>query len=262
MNLDYNLQLAAMVLEAVVMGLLFYRRAWRTLPFFTFYTVWTFASDVIEFVIAHQFKSIYFNSYLVCQIIDFLLQFCVLVEVAWSVVRPFRASLPRNTVLFLGLLVAVAAGVIWMFSDSPTYVNTPAPWHFLFRLKTTEAILRILFFLLLAGSSHFLSIGWRDRELQVITGLGFYSFAALTISILQSHQSVGDHYRRLEQFSDVAYLGSLLYWIFSFAQQEAKRREFTPQMQGMMLAVAGAARGTRMAITHSRTDKTGNGGQS
>jgi hypothetical protein len=48
-----------------------------------------------------------------------------------------------------------------------------------------------------------------------------------------------------------SYLGSLLYWVVSFAQQDAKRREFTPQMERMLLAVAGVARTTRMAITES-----------
>ena len=43
------------------------------------------------------------------------------------------------------------------------------------QLQHTVSILRILFFLVLAGGSQLLSIGWRDRELQVATGLGFYS---------------------------------------------------------------------------------------
>jgi len=48
-----------------------------------------------------------------------------------------------------------------------------------------------------------------------------------------------------------AYLCSLLFWVFSFSQQEAARREFSPQMQGFLRAVAGTARATRVALADS-----------
>jgi hypothetical protein len=44
----------------------------------------------------------------------------------------------------------------------------------------------------------------------------------------------------------------LLYWTVSFAQKEAERREFTPQMRGFLLAAAGAARANRIALTESQ----------
>jgi len=46
----------------------------------------------------------------------------------------------------------------------------------------------------------------------------------------------------------------------SFAQKEAERREFSPQMQGLLLAVAGSARSTRIALTGSGPGKTGKRG--
>jgi hypothetical protein len=47
-----------------------------------------------------------------------------------------------------------------------------------------------------------------------------------------------------------------LYWIVSFAQKEAERREFTPQMRNFLLAAAGGARATRIAMTESRKEKS------
>jgi len=251
----------AMGMEAALIGLLFYRRTWRSLPFFCAYLVWTLASDCINLYIRHYVPSSYLNAYFVNQAVDFVLQFCVLVEIAWSVVRPFRASLPRYTVLYLGLLLAAAGGLVWIFADSAMYAHIPHEWHLLLRLRQSEAILRIIFFLILASCSHFLSIGWRDRELQVMTGLGFYSLAAVTVSILQSHQGVGSQFRQLDQLVIATYLGSMLYWVVSFAQKETARREFSPQMQGMLLAVAGAARSTRIALSHPGSDKSGKGQQ-
>jgi hypothetical protein len=44
--------------------------------------------------------------------------------------------------------------------------------------------------------------------------------------------------------------------VVSFAQKEAERREFTPQMRSFLLAAAGAARTTRVAMTESRKEKS------
>jgi len=97
-------------------------------------------------------------------------------------------------------------------------------------LQQTSTILRILFFVLLAGGSQLLSIGWRDRELQVATGLGLYSMVSLTVAVLDLHQTTASQVEHLNQMrlpaTSVAWL-----LVFSFAQKEADRREFTPQMR-------------------------------
>jgi hypothetical protein len=193
----------------------------------------------------------YLTTYLVVEGLDSALQFCVLVELAWSVFRPFRASLPRHTLAGFCIFIALAGALIWPFADSSAFAHFPLQWHLLVRLQQTASILRVLFFLLLAGCSQLLSIGWRDRELQVATGLGFYSLFGITITVLHSHQVAGPQYRRLDQLLIASYLCSLLYWVVSFAQKETERREFSPQMQSLLLAVAGTARTTRVALTDS-----------
>ena len=45
--------------------------------------------------------------------------------------------------------------------------------------------------------------------------------------------------------------------VYKRQTQAAERREFTPQMQSMLLAVAGAARNTRIALDDSSNDKPG-----
>jgi hypothetical protein len=123
------------------------------------------------------------------------------------------------------------------------------------RLQQTTSILRVLLFLALAGCSQLLSIGWRSRELQVVTGLGFYSLVSLVIAMLHTHHELGELYTHLDQVVVASYLCSLMYWVFCFAQKEPERREFSPQMQSMLLAVAGAARTTRLAMTDARSSE-------
>jgi hypothetical protein len=250
-NLETAVFFAGNLAEAVVVGLLIYRKAWRTLPFFCIYSVECLVGSILYYVVQRCCSpSAYFNTYFYESLLDSTLQFCVLVEVAWSVFRPFRKSLPPFTVWILGALIAGMGVVIWPFA-APTAMHISNQAKLLLHLLQTVSILRVVFFLILAGCSHLLSIGWKDRELQVATGLGFYSLASLSVTVWHSHQTTQQQYVALEGLLAAIYLCSLLYWVFSFAQEEAKRREFSPQMQNMLLAVAGAARSTRVALADS-----------
>jgi hypothetical protein len=257
MSLDNTLWLAYILTEVAVVGLLIYRRVWRLLPIFCIYCAWDVLSNAEGFATSHIFKLSYSNyifTYLIQTVIDSALQFCVLVELIWSVLRPIRNSLPRFTFVALAALILALGAVIWPFAALAGLANQPANVLLAVHLQQTTSILRILLFLAMAGCSQVLSIGWRDRELQVATGLGVYSLVSVGVTMIQTHQPTGAHgaqYAHLNQFVVASFLCSLLYWVFSFSQKEAERREFTPQMQNLLLAVAGVARAERTALTAS-----------
>jgi phosphoglycerol transferase MdoB-like AlkP superfamily enzyme len=255
MNMDNLLWLACTLAEAAVIGLLLYRRVWRTLPFFCVYIVWGLLSSVGAYAVLHFYPASYFTAYLSGTAVDSTLEICVLIELAWSVLRPLRASLPRRALAVVAGLVVALGAAIWPFAVIPGFSNLPAEWHLLMHLQQTTSILRILFFLALAAGSQVLSIGWRNRELQVATGLGFYSFVSIAVAMLHTHASMGSQYNHLDEIEVASYFFSLLYWGFSFAQQEAERQEFTPQMQNFLLAMAGTARSTRLAMIDSSSSK-------
>jgi hypothetical protein len=256
MSLDNALWFAGIVTEAAVVGLLIYRRVWRILPVFCLYCFWDLFGNIGLYAVVRLPAASYLTAYLAETIVDSILEFGVLVELAWSVLRPFRASLPRGSLAVIGGIVAVLGAAIWPFAAIPGFGNLPPALHLLMRLEQTTAILRVLLFLALAGCSQLLSIGWRDRELQVATGLGFYSLASLVVAMLHTHQKMGPMYNHLEQVVVASSLCSMLYWVFSFAQEEAQRREFSPQMRSALLAVAGAARTARSALGDSAPNRT------
>jgi hypothetical protein len=68
-------------------------------------------------------------------------------------------------------------------------------------------------------------------------------------------QTTGPQYHLLDQLVSVSYVCSLAYWGVCFATKEAERREFTPQMQTLLLAMAGTARSSRIAMSESTADK-------
>jgi hypothetical protein len=256
LNLDTALLFAGLLTEIILIALLFYRHVWRTLPIFCVYCLWDFTSNIAVFIIQQTKPEIIFHIFFVDTALDAILVFCVLVELAWSVLRPLRASLSNGALVIVGFLILLAGAAIWPFAALQGLAHATTHEGQLFaQLQQTVSILRILFFLVLAGGSQLLSIGWRDRELQVATGFGLYSLVGLTAAVMNLHQTTTAQFERLGQILTASYVCSLIYWVVSFVQQEAERREFSPQMQRFLLAVAGAARATRVGLEHSQNEK-------
>lgn len=259
MSLDNALWFAYIVAEAALLGLFFYKRLWRTFPVFFIYCVWDLSSNITVYVISRSYSpqsTLYATTYLIQTAIDSVLQLGVLVELTWSLLRPLRASLSRLAVVPICILILVAGAVIWPFASLPGIAHAEKVVHILMQMQQTVTILRVCFFLALAVCGQWLSISWQDRELQVATGLGFYSIVSLCVAVLNTHQTTQFQYQHLNEIVIGSYILSLVYWLYNFAQQEVARREFTPQMQNFLLAVAGAAHSSRVTLTDSRAEKT------
>ena len=256
MNLNTILWLAGSLAEAVVIGLLLYRRLWRTFPAFLTYNVWILAGSIAAYLVLHHYPSAYVTDYIVELIVDSVLIFGVFVELGWSVLRPLRVARPRRALLLIAGLILALGAAIWPFAAFPGAARVSREVAALMRMQQTFSILSVLVFLGLAGGSQLLSIGWRDRELQIATGLGINSLAGLAVAVLHMHQTTTAQYSNWNEVVVASYLCSLLYWVVSFSQKEAERKEFTPKMQSFLLAVAGAARTTRMTLEDSSSTKT------
>ena len=260
MTPDSYLDLISTLGEALVLGVVVFRRIYKSLPLFSSYLLFLLLTNGINFYVSQFKPEQYEHIYFPLSILDSVFMFCVLVELAMSVLKPIRASIPRWSFLAVGLFLAIVFGAIWPFAKPPGFAHLAPMIQRIIHLDITSSALRIVFFLALAGFSQLLSIGWRDRELQIATGLGFYSLVSLSVTLLHMNQGTGDlatnlHYHLLDQLATLSYICSLLYWTVSFAQKEPERRQFTPQMETFLLALAGNARSTRIAITNSEFKK-------
>ena len=258
MDWELAILLSGMVAEVALIFLLGRGRVYRAFPVFFLFLCWSLFSDGFLYYIRVTYSNeVFFQIYRIQLIIDSAMIFALLVEVAWSVLSPIRKSLPKYSWVGIAVLVAVGGLILWPIAGfaAPDYLYSSG--LNLFRLQQTPAILRAVFFLALAAFSQVLSIGWRDRELQIATGLGFYSIISLAVTVLHIHQDVAlQSYLWLDRVGSFSYLAALAYWVVAFATQPAERREFSPQMQSMLLAVAGAARSTRVALNDTPSDKT------
>lgn len=256
--IDSILEYAGIGAEAVAVTLLFYRRIYRILPIFSLFLIWAISSDIIMVAVSHYLAFTdprYTQVYLVELSLDSLVQFAVLVELTWSVLRPIRDALPRPTIVVIALILVLVAAALWPIAGWVTLPYPDPQFHTMMRLQQAFSILRVLFVVVLAGFSQLLAIGWRDRELQIATGLGFYSLMSLGGSILHTYHAIPTAYHSVDQIVGFTYLCSLLYWVFSFAQEEAPRQEFAPGMQSFLLAVSGVARADRMSLEQVRKSR-------
>jgi len=253
-SLDNALWLAVIVTDAVLLVAVSSRRIWRTLPIFCSFCVWDLVSNVGAYLVNRFHPSAYFHFYFAQSILDSTLQFAVLVELGWSLLRPLRSSLPRSALLAVIALILLAGAAIWPFAALPGLVHVGRQGHLLVQLQQTVAVLRILLFLILAGGSQLLSISWRDHELQIATGWGVVSLVSLTAALLHTHQTTVSQYQHLGEIVVASYVCCLVYLVVCFAQKEAERRQFTPQMQKVLLAMAGSARTARVALSDARAD--------
>jgi hypothetical protein len=242
LNLDMILWLIGLFAEVGVVALCLRGRLFRITPVFCAYLLWCLLNDILYYFL-HDSQN-YYGIYIIEMVVDSVFQFAVLVELGWAVLRPVRSSLPRYSIAILALLFVIIGALIWPISAHmlPEKLNVSAIQFV--HAQQTIAVLRVAIFVALAGFSQLLAIGWRNRELQIATGLGFYSMCSLAISVIHSHQTVKNlhMYHIIDQIGVAAYVCSMIYWIISFAQQEEARQEFTPQMRSFLLAMTGNGR--------------------
>lgn len=256
--MDSALWVCGVAEEAALVLLLVRVRVFKSFPAFFIFVCWSLVNDVLLFALQSLPQATFFKLYEGQMVIDSALMFGVLVELAWSVLRPIRSSLPKGSWIGIAVLIALSGLLLWPVAGltMPKYLTQQGAYFF--RLQQTFAILRVVVFLGMAGFSQLLAIGWRSRELQIATGLGFYSIVSLAISVLHTHQMVGSQYHWLDDFGVFCYLSTLGYWVLSFATKEVKQKEFSPQMENFLLLVGGTARAGRVALADSQVTKTRN----
>lgn len=245
--------------EVAVFIPIFVRRIWRTFPVFCAYLFWALLSDVAALMMQmmHRPEAAYLSFYRVEMIIDSTLLFVVLVELFWSILRPVRAALPKGSVFVVAGLVALVGLLIWPLAGKALPLHLAPESVAIFRFQQTFAILRVVCFLVMAGFSQLLAIDWRDRELQIATGLGIYALVSLTVTVFHAHQAGGTElYHHLDELVSFSYLGTLVYWVLSFAQKEYQRKEFSPQMQQFLVYMGGTARAGSIALSKLPPDNS------
>jgi uncharacterized membrane protein len=177
--------------------------------------------------------------------LEYLVDLAVLLEIAWNVLRPVQTSLPRGSIraFVVATLLAVSGGVLLAlhFKNTGNKIQ-----DIKIPLDVTVGLLRMLIFAAIAGFAQLLGIGWRNKVLQLATGLSFNSAAQLVVSLIGRYH--GDS-QGVEALGVVATALELSFFVWVFATKEAARREFDPQMEQFLVTLAGRAKHARTAFS-------------
>lgn len=240
-NVDFVLWIAGFIGEALCLSVLTLRLANRTFPVFYIWMASNVLLDPTLYWLAQHASPItYARVYFAIDLPQSLLEVGIIVEIAIAVLRPVKRSLPKR-LPFILLTVLSVVGVLGFFFATRLNASTLTHPRGFQIFDTTMAIVRLATFILIAGFSQMLGVGWKNRILQLASGLGFYAAVSLIVSIAQSHlrggPDYGDRYFALDHLRIASYVCALYYWVFSFARKEAKRKEFSPQMEEFLVSM-------------------------
>jgi hypothetical protein len=254
--LDGYLAITSAIIQALVIVLLIRKRIYKEFRLFTAYLLWVFVAAIASAFAAPRLRSDLYNRlFFISSVFDAVFMFSILVETSMSVLKPVKAMLPRWTIFLVVAVIGLIAAAAWHIAEPPGIMKLSKMSQYIIHIDIATSILRIVFFVSLAALSQLLSLGWRDRVLQISTGLGFFSLVSLCVAFLHKNQGVGaDHlnnlYHLLDRIVACSYIASMLYWLVCFAHDVPERQEFTPQMRSFITSLARNARTVRLAMSN------------
>jgi hypothetical protein len=257
LTVDGSLATLTLAGQAAIAYLMIKRGSSRDYPILLTYMFFNLVEDPLAWMLQHA--PFYPKFYFTVTVLDYLLQFLIILEIGRNVLRPSKRSLPFRLWPIVTGGILVCAIVAATFSPQVQSTSNAAA-HLLLRVTLGLAILKLLLFAGMAGFAQFLGIGWKSRVLQLASALAFYGAVSLLVQLSSSHLSSTDpsymaHLVRFAEIQSGAYNIMLIFWIWAFSRNEAPRKDFTPQMQEVLVTIAGAAKRTRLAVTRSADHK-------
>ena len=250
--------------ELLLAGVLLFKRQYLHFPIFVVWVLLVVAEDpILYLMLQHASAALYYRAYTLSQVLDYLLQFCVLVEIAHSVLRPHQARMSNRWVGVMGAsCIAIFLAVLgYSFTKSAQGTDVSRVAADMEHINFLFSYLRLAVFAAIAGFSQMLGITWKNHVIRMAAGLAFYSAVSLIVQLSLAHLPrsnfalYSENYWLLNHTQVIAYLCALTFWIWSFVQKDAPRREFTPQMQRILVTISQAARRDRVSLTRSMGHK-------
>jgi len=223
-NLAYNLLwFAHPALQAVVAGIMLWRRLHRTFPIFFTYVVFQIVTFAVTFPFHEErFYTIFFYAYWATTAVSVVLGFKVIHEVFLDVFRPYHTLRDLGSVLFkwAGLVMLMVAGVV--------AASTPAGGEYplvtgILTLQRSVRVVQCGLVLFLLVFSRYLGTSWRQKSFGIAVGFG--AFASVELSLVAMNQVVGN--QMLSSFVNMAaYNLTILIWMgYALVKSPAREHE-------------------------------------
>jgi hypothetical protein len=235
--------------EIGLLVVLVLRRQYKIFPVFSFYVAFSVLNDIAIGALLVVFSAhIAQSAALALLPLEYLIDLAVLLEIAWNVLRPVHASLPPGSlrVFLAGVALSLLGGMLLAYhfgntGDKIEDIKVP--------LDLTVGLLRMLIFVATAAFAQLLGISWRNKVLQLATGLSFYSAVDLVVSLVGRYS--GDS-SALESIRVLAGALEMGFFVWVFTTKDVERREFSPQMEQFLVTLAGRAKHARTVLARTQ----------
>jgi hypothetical protein len=211
----------------------------RRVALFPFFTT-LIASNVLRtivlyFVLNHGTKHDYFYTYWSLAVVDMVLQFCVVYEMASHVFRPLGEWAPDVRKSFVWLICGSIA-----IASALTYLATPAT-KILVRAVVIKgnffsSVLMSEFFVGMIVLSTTVGLPWRTHVARISQGLGVYSILGVLTEAGHSYFGTDSRiFTTLSHFRIAIYLACLGYWIVMLWQEAPAPKELPEEMRTQLV---------------------------
>jgi hypothetical protein len=207
------------LLQAVVAGVMYWRRLHKTFPIFFAYIVAQIAIFMVVFPLQKWGDySVYFYTYWATNALSVVLGFKVIHEIFLDVFRPYHTLRDLGTVLFrwAGLVMLMVAMVV----AASTTGGAEDPFiNGIMTLQRSVRVVQVGLVLFLLVFSAYLGITWKQKSFGI--ALGFGGFAGVELGLIAwNWWGANVHHQTLSTLMNLsAYDASILVWIgYAFAR--------------------------------------------
>ena len=211
------------LVNACLLLVLVVKQRWREFPFFTAWIAFQVLLTVALFAIyrlgsAKLYSAVYWST----GILDFLLQICVVTEIARIVLRSRGTWIhdSRKRFIFFAVLGTLFAAVA-TFIMHPSAHTSIEVWEMRADLFTSLMFCEV--FLAMMGSANRLRLQWDTHVMGL--GEGLLAWGGIAVIIDALHTFLGRYrwYALLEDFRGVVWIAAGVYWILIFWRPQKER---------------------------------------
>lgn len=219
------------LVNACLLLVLVVKQRWREFPFFTAWMGFQVLLTVALFAIYRQGSAkLYSEVYWSTGILDFLLQICVVTEIARIVLRSRGTWIHdsrKRFIVFAVLGTLFAAAVTFIMHPSARTSNEV--WEMRADLFTSLMFCEV--FLAMMGSANRLSLQWDTHVMGL--GEGLLAWGSVAVIIDAMHTFLGRYrwYALLEDLRSVVWIAAGIYWIIVFWRPQTEKPPLSPEMQ-------------------------------
>jgi hypothetical protein len=213
------------------------RGRWRQFPVLTTWLAFLSVRSILLFALYLDGSSLWYTRIWMAGLFpDFVLQLCLVLEIARIVLRPTGTWVrdARGYFFAAGIAgIAVAAFLTWYVS--PLASSARRVWEIRSNWFTSLVICEL--FVVMSMTANRLGLGWRNHVMAVGQTLTAWSGVMVVKTAIQSFPATQHFYGQLDQIRQVTYAAAACWLMLQLWRDEPERRPISPDLSEYILAL-------------------------